>query len=59
MHVGVDSTKFPGAPGRPASWLLEQAAGLDLDGVSFRSVLELSPTLDGSEVREVSAQASP
>ncbi|NUR85474.1 MAG: sugar phosphate isomerase/epimerase [Nonomuraea sp.] len=52
MRVGVDSTKFPGAPERGAIWLLEQVAALGLDGVFFRSVLELSGDLDPAELRD-------
>ncbi|MDQ4215034.1 sugar phosphate isomerase/epimerase family protein [Microbacterium sp. ASV81] len=51
MRVGVDSTKFPGSEEHGALWMLERAAELGLEGVYFRSVLELSPTLDEGEVR--------
>ncbi|MFI6603864.1 sugar phosphate isomerase/epimerase family protein [Nonomuraea sp. NPDC050536] len=57
LKVGVDSSKFPDAPGKGAVWLLEQAAALGLDGVFFRSVLELSEDLDPAELRDA-AQAA-
>lgn len=52
LQVGVDSTKFAEARSEPAYKLLKRAAGLGLDGVFFRSILELSPTLDRSEIEE-------
>lgn len=57
MRVGVDSTKYPGAGVHDAAWLLDEAAREGLDGVSFRSVRELSPTLDKGELRDVAARA--
>ncbi|MBX3530632.1 MAG: sugar phosphate isomerase/epimerase [Rhizobiaceae bacterium] len=58
MLVGVDSTKFPGAASHDAGWLLEQAKREGLDGVFFRSVLELSPTLDRGQMLEVANHAA-
>ena len=55
--VGADSTKFPDAAGRGAAWLLDAATAEKLDGIYFRSVLELSPKLDAGELREVAAEA--
>lgn len=50
MRIGVDSTKFPGAAGLSATALLERVAGLGFEGVSFRSILDVSPTLDRGEL---------
>ncbi|MBT8162002.1 MULTISPECIES: sugar phosphate isomerase/epimerase [Arthrobacter] len=52
LHIGVDSTKFSEAGDEPAFKMLERSAGLGLDGVFFRSILELSPTLDQTEIEE-------
>ena len=57
MRVGVDSTKYPGAGAHDAAWLLDEVAREGLDGVFFRSVRELSPTLDNGEMREVAVRA--
>lgn len=57
MLVGVDSTKFLGAAAHDAIWLLDEVACERLDGVFFRSVLELSPTLDHRQMRDVAAHA--
>jgi sugar phosphate isomerase/epimerase len=57
MLVGVDSTKFPGSAAHDAVWLLGEVARHGLDGVFFRSVLELSPTLDHGQMRETAAYA--
>ena len=51
MRIGVDSTKFPGAADLTAAAIVERAAELGLEGVFFRSVLELSPTLDVGRMR--------
>ncbi len=58
MLVGVDSTKFPGAGAHDAVWLLDEAARHGLDGVFFRSALELSPTLDRVQMREAAGHAA-
>ncbi|MCE4026750.1 sugar phosphate isomerase/epimerase [Microbacterium sp. Au-Mic1] len=58
MLVGVDSTKFPGSDEHGACWMLERAAEHSLDGVYFRSVLELSADLDEDEVRSAAQCAA-
>jgi len=55
MRIGVDSTKFPGVATHDAVWLLDRVAEEGLDGVFFRSVLELSPTLDHRQMQDVAA----
>lgn len=52
LRIGVDSTKFVDARGGPASRFVERSAELGLDGIFFRSILEISPTLDRGEIRE-------
>jgi sugar phosphate isomerase/epimerase len=57
MPVGVDGSKLPaGVSGGPIA-ALDQARQLGLDGVFFRSVLDLSPTLDVGILRELRAHA--
>jgi sugar phosphate isomerase/epimerase len=58
FRIGVDSSKFGLPHSRPATAVVERAAGRGLQGVYFRSILELSPTLDLGEVREVMALAA-
>ncbi|GAA3696031.1 sugar phosphate isomerase/epimerase [Arthrobacter ginkgonis] len=55
--IGADSTKFPFAEGKDAAWILHKSVEYGLDGVYFRSVLDLSPTLDRAQLRDVAAQA--
>ncbi|MDX6740806.1 sugar phosphate isomerase/epimerase family protein [Actinocorallia sp. A-T 12471] len=57
VPVGTDSSKFPGAPEQGAAWTLREAHKAGLEGVFFRSALELSPTLDPGELRAVVALA--
>ncbi|GAA3661990.1 sugar phosphate isomerase/epimerase [Nocardioides ginsengisoli] len=52
FRIGVDSSKFGLPHSRPASSVVERAAARGLQGVYFRSILELSPTLDLGEARE-------
>jgi sugar phosphate isomerase/epimerase len=57
MQVGVDGSKLPaGVSGGPIA-ALDQARDLGLDGVFFRTVLDLSPTLDLGVLREVRSHA--
>jgi sugar phosphate isomerase/epimerase len=58
VRIGVDSSKFPGAAEHSPRWLLRRADELGLEGVAFRSVLELSPRLDPGELREIGELAS-
>jgi sugar phosphate isomerase/epimerase len=55
--VGTDSSKYPVPEGAGARWLLTKMTEVGLDGVFFRSALELSPTLDVAELRDVKAMA--
>ncbi|WP_215812106.1 sugar phosphate isomerase/epimerase [Pimelobacter sp. 30-1] len=57
FRIGTDSSKFPAPPGTDAAWLLERAAKAGLEGVFFRSALELSPTLDVGELTALRQQA--
>src|SRR5438105_2493731 len=56
MKVGVDGSKIPAASEGPLA-ALDQANQLGLDGVFFRTVLDLSPTLDVGFLTEVRAHA--
>lgn len=53
FRIGTDSSKFPAPAGADARWLLARAAEVGLEGVFFRSALELSPSLDVGELRDV------
>lgn len=55
--VGADSTKYRDGADEPAEALLERARDDGLDGVAFRSMFELSPTLDPRELADVAATA--
>lgn len=57
LRVGVDSTKLADSRGARGEHLLARSAKLGLDGVFFRSVLELSPTLDRAELDAAMAAA--
>jgi len=57
FRIGTDSSKFPAPEGAGASWLLEHAAAAGLEGVFFRSALELSPSLDIGELTALRQQA--
>lgn len=50
LRVGVDSTKLIGSEQAGGEDLIVRSAELGLDGVFFRSILELSPTLDRGEL---------
>lgn len=58
IRVGTDSTKLPGAFTHDAHWVIERVAELGLDGVFFRDILDLSPTLDARELADVAAAAA-
>jgi sugar phosphate isomerase/epimerase len=59
VKVGADSSKFPVAGGEASSpfEVLEEIHRRGLDGVLFRSILDVSPTLDGGLLKEVRARA--
>jgi len=57
MRVGVDGRKIPEAVERGPIGSFDHARELGLEGLFFRTVLEMSPTLDYSELREIRAHA--
>jgi sugar phosphate isomerase/epimerase len=57
MRVGVDGRKIPQAKERGPFRSLDHAVELGMEGVFFRTVLEMSPTLDPGELRELRAHA--
>ncbi|GAA4357879.1 sugar phosphate isomerase/epimerase family protein [Microbacterium rhizosphaerae] len=57
LRIGVDSTKLADSRGARGEDLLARAAELGLEGVFFRSILELSPTLDRGELEAAMAAA--
>lgn len=57
MRVGVDAAKI-GAVGRQgAIAMLDYVSAHGLDGIFFRTVLDMSPTLDEGELAEIRAHA--
>lgn len=58
LKIGVDSTKFRGIEDGSATGMVEAAAAHGLEGVFFRSMFELSPTLDAGELAEFAARAA-
>lgn len=57
MRVGVDGRKLPHAKNLGPLRSLDYAAELGLDGVFFRTVLDMSPGLESSELRELRSHA--
>jgi sugar phosphate isomerase/epimerase len=57
LRIGVDSTKLADSRGARGEDLLARSAELGLEGVFFRSILELSPTLDPGELDAAMAAA--
>ncbi|MFI7006228.1 sugar phosphate isomerase/epimerase family protein [Streptomyces sp. NPDC050145] len=57
MRIGIDGLKIPESAKRGPGGTLAHARELGLDGVFFRSVLDLSPTLDAAELRNLRARA--
>ncbi|NUP74861.1 MAG: sugar phosphate isomerase/epimerase, partial [Sinomonas sp.] len=46
MKVGVDGRKIPGAAQHTPFEILDHAKALGMEGVYFRTVLDITPTLD-------------
>jgi sugar phosphate isomerase/epimerase len=57
MRVGVDGRKIPEAVERGPIRSFDHAKGMGLEGLFFRTVLEMSPSLDHGELREIRAHA--
>ena len=57
MRVGVDGRKIPEAVERGPIRSFDHARELGLEGLFFRTVLEMSPTLDYGELREIREHA--
>jgi sugar phosphate isomerase/epimerase len=57
VRIGVDGRKIPQAAERGPIGSLDHARELGMEGLFFRTVLEMSPTLDGGELREIRAHA--
>jgi sugar phosphate isomerase/epimerase len=57
MRVGVDGRKLPRASHENGLRSLDLCRNLGLEGVFFRTVLDMSPTLDMVELREIRAHA--
>lgn len=57
VRIGVDGLKFPGAAERGAVATLVAAHELGAQGVFYRSVLEVTPTLDPGPMAELRQEA--
>src|SRR5215204_7698827 len=57
MRVGVDGRKIPQAKERGPLRSLDHAHELGMEGIFFRTVLDMSPSLDHGELREIRAHA--
>lgn len=57
MRIGVDGRKLPGAPNRSPVENLDHAASLGMEGVFFRTLMDLTPTLDAGLLRELRERA--
>ncbi|WP_394525492.1 sugar phosphate isomerase/epimerase family protein [Paenarthrobacter nicotinovorans] len=57
-RVGVDGRKIPESAKRGPLGSLHHAKELGLEGIFFRTVLDMSPTLDPGELRDIGQLAS-
>src|SRR5579862_8191549 len=57
MRVGMDSRKIPEFAERGPLRSLDHVKDIGLDGIAFRTVLDMSPTFDLGELREIRAHA--
>lgn len=57
MLVGIDGRKIPEAAQRGPCGTLEHAKELGMDGVFFRTVLDMTPTLDAALLAEIRVMA--
>ncbi|WP_427888188.1 sugar phosphate isomerase/epimerase family protein [Kribbella sp. GL6] len=57
MRLGIDGKKIPEADKRGPIGSLQHAAELGMDGIFFRTVLDLSPDLDPGLLAEIRQQA--
>ena len=57
MRVGVDGRKIPKAKEYGPFKSFDHGRELGMEGLFFRTVLEMSPTLDHGEMREIKAHA--
>jgi len=55
MRLGTDALKYPGAETSTPVEIVESAAAEGLEGVFFRTMLTMSPTLDAGELRDIRA----
>src|SRR3954471_15619826 len=57
MRIGIDGRKIPGAVARGPVENVRYAHELGMDGIFFRTVLDMTATLDAGVLREVRACA--
>jgi len=57
IRIGIDGRKFPNAAGLGAIGLLERCAHLGYEGVFFRTVLDIAPTLDPGVLQAIRQRA--
>ena len=57
MRIGVDGRKIPEAAQRGPLASLDHGKSFGMEGLFYRTVLDMSPTLDRGEMREISGRA--
>ncbi|MET3289457.1 UNVERIFIED_CONTAM: sugar phosphate isomerase/epimerase [Brevibacillus sp. OAP136] len=57
MRIGIDGRKIPEAKARGPVGTLDHAKSLGMEGVFFRTILDVSPNLDRAVLREVRQRA--
>ncbi|MFD7159541.1 sugar phosphate isomerase/epimerase family protein [Kribbella sp. NPDC059898] len=57
MRVGIDGRKIPGSKANGPLAGLDHAKDLGVSGIFFRTVLDMSPTLDPGELRDIRQRA--
>ena len=57
MKVGVDGRKLPGAAERSAVESMRKAHEIGMEGIFFRTLLDVTPTLDRGVLRELREEA--
>ncbi|OIK15105.1 sugar phosphate isomerase [Bacillus sp. MUM 116] len=57
MRIGIDGRKIPEAKVRGPLGTLDHAKSLGMEGVFFRTILDVSPNLDKSVIRDVRQRA--
>ena len=57
MRIGIDGRKIPGASVKGPVGILDFTKSLGVEGVFYRTILDISPTLDRTVIRDVRQRA--